>query len=152
MNGKVKTIYELDYQTGKWVKVSCQVKDKFSTFNPKFRPGAGKLYFISGLILLAPEGKPHRAAFLGVQPAEAGDPAAYPEPTDGVKVKVIADLPAAKAGLKSDDVIIEIDGKKIGHWFELTETINKYDAGAEVQIKVRRNEAEMEFKVILGKR
>jgi hypothetical protein len=152
LNGKVKEIYELDYQSGKWIKVVFEVKGEESIFKVSFRPGAGKLYFIPGLMLIAPTGASHTSAFLGIQPAESGDPAAMKDKTDGVRVKVIQDAPAAKFGIQSDDIIIEMDGKKTRNWFELTEIIATHKPDDKVNVKLLRDNKEISLTVTLGAR
>jgi membrane-associated protease RseP (regulator of RpoE activity) len=71
---------------------------------------------------------------------------------DGAFVNdVIDDSPADDAGLRSGDVIYELDGNKIQNSDELTSTLRKYEPGDEVELKALRNGKEKTFAVELGK-
>jgi len=61
------------------------------------------------------------------------------ENEDGVIVeRVYDDLPAAKAGLKVQDVIVEVDGTKVQDQKAFRELLNKKEAGDKVRLKVVR--------------
>jgi len=60
------------------------------------------------------------------------------------------DGPAAAAGIKSGDVITEVDGKKIENALDLSRTIAGKNPDTEVQLKVWRDGAEQDFSVKLG--
>ncbi|MGL4549942.1 MAG: PDZ domain-containing protein [Gemmataceae bacterium] len=63
--------------------------------------------------------------------------------------------PAAKAGLKVDDVILSVAGRKVANAETLIETVQKYKAGEKVTLKVKRNGpngTEDEVDLELGKR
>lgn len=51
--------------------------------------------------------------------------------------------PAYEAGLKKDDVIIEIDGKKISYWDEVTEAVEK--SKGTLKIRIKRKDEIKEF-------
>ena len=95
------------------------------------------------------------SGFLGVQP----DPE-QPEPDDfkawkvegGVRVIPIEGAPAAMAGVKEGDVIIEADGKKVREWTELPESLKGKKPGDKVTLKVLRGKETKEITVTLGKR
>ena len=65
---------------------------------------------------------------------------------------VISGSPAAKAGLQAEDVILEIDGVKIDKDRPLGVLIQKYGVGEAVNLKVRRGEGILSFKVTLEER
>jgi serine protease Do len=72
---------------------------------------------------------------------------------DRCKIKrIVEDTPAAKAGLQPDDVIIELDGKKIGKSEDLSDQLHLKKPNDQVTIKVRRDEETLTMKVTLGKR
>jgi serine protease Do len=60
--------------------------------------------------------------------------------------------PAAKAGLKVDDVVLSIAGKKVLGPERLVNLIQRYKAGDEITIKVKRGDEELELKAKLDKR
>lgn len=62
------------------------------------------------------------------------------------------DSPAAKAGIQAEDIILEVNGKRIGKDSPLTSVISEYEVGATVTLKINRAGKEMELKAALGKR
>jgi serine protease Do len=73
--------------------------------------------------------------------------------TDGSIVgDVTADGPAAKAGIKHGDVILEFDGKKIANSTELRNVVAETAPGSEVTVKVLRDGKEKDLTVTLGER
>lgn len=63
---------------------------------------------------------------------------------------ITAGSPAATAGLKEGDIILEFDGKKISRDNALSKIIADYSPGQTVALKVLRNGNEMSVNVILG--
>lgn len=87
--------------------------------------------------------------FLGVRPGE-GEP-----DVEGLQVgEVVPESPAAKAGLRAQDVIVEFDGKKITDFASLREAVLEKAIGDEVTLKVKRKRGdawrELEMKLTLG--
>ncbi|RKW71971.1 PDZ domain-containing protein [Galactobacter caseinivorans] len=71
--------------------------------------------------------------------------------TTGARVATAtADSPAGKAGVQSGDIIVGVGGKRVVDATDVTATVRSYAAGAEVPVKVKRGDNEMEFKVTLG--
>ena len=71
--------------------------------------------------------------FLGIRPGE-GNP-----DVEGIQiVDVIKDSPAEKAGLKKDDVLIELGGIKITDFESLKEALELRKIGDEVVLKAMR--------------
>jgi Do/DeqQ family serine protease len=69
---------------------------------------------------------------------------------EGVYVAGVTDNGAAKeAGLKSGDVILEIQGKKVNSNAELQESVSRYHPGDIVSVLVKRNSSEKQFSVKL---
>ncbi|SEQ11603.1 regulator of sigma E protease [Lachnospiraceae bacterium RM5] len=65
------------------------------------------------------------------------------------KVDIVSDSPVSKAGLKSEDIIININGTEINSGEELNKFFNKNPlTGDEVNVTVKRDEKEYEFKVV----
>ncbi|NMA74265.1 MAG: Do family serine endopeptidase [Bacteroidales bacterium] len=56
---------------------------------------------------------------------------------------------AANSDLQEDDVIIGIDGKKVGSYADLQETLAKHRPGDKVKVKVIRKKKEKEIDVVL---
>jgi len=63
---------------------------------------------------------------------------------------VVPGSAADKAGLKENDIILEVDGKKITEQDPLYKIIREYNTGDEVQMKVLRDGKEINIKVKLG--
>lgn len=60
--------------------------------------------------------------------------------------------PAEKAGVQAEDIILEIDGKKIDKSVSLVSIISQYSVGDTVSLKINRGGKEILIKVVLGKR
>lgn len=74
------------------------------------------------------------------------------EPDGGAKVTGVSPKGgAAKAGLKRNDVIFELNGKPVAGPTALRESLENYRPGEKVTVKVRRGEEELEYKVTLTK-
>ncbi len=70
---------------------------------------------------------------------------------EGVEVETIQpDSTAAKMGLRSKDVIVEIDGKPIKGIGQLSQAIGRHVAGDKVKLVVERNGASSEYEGDLG--
>lgn len=68
----------------------------------------------------------------------------------GVKIKrVIFGGPAAKAGIRVDDCLIEFDGKKLADTESLFKHMEKTKPGQEVGVKVKRADKELDVKLQL---
>ncbi|TSC59704.1 MAG: hypothetical protein LiPW15_724 [Parcubacteria group bacterium LiPW_15] len=65
---------------------------------------------------------------------------------------IAKDSPAEKAGILAEDIILEVNGKKIDENNSLLALISEYNPGDTVTLKIARGGKEMEFKVVLGKR
>lgn len=72
------------------------------------------------------------------------------EPKGAIISEVMADGPAADAGLKVEDAILQIDSKLIEDSRDLARTIADLPAKVSVDVKVWRNKAEQTVKVKLG--
>jgi S1-C subfamily serine protease len=94
-----------------------------------------------------------RPAFLGVWTRELNDEVKKELGVEADKGAVVADVmphsPAAKAGLKKDDVITEVNGQAIANPEELRTTIQKLEPGKEAAVKVLRGNETREFQVEL---
>ena len=81
---------------------------------------------------------------LKIQDTEAGN---------GVKVlDVDKDSPAEKAGLKKDDVVTEIDGKKVSNTDEVREQLHEQKEKSSYTIKATRNGNAMSFDISIPKK
>src|SRR5690606_10335865 len=72
------------------------------------------------------------------------------EPKGAIISEVMADGPAATAGLKIEDAILSVDDKQIEDSRDLARTIADLPAKSTVDVKVWRNRAEETVKVNLG--
>jgi serine protease Do len=59
--------------------------------------------------------------------------------------------PADKAGIQENDIILEIEGKKISGRNQLADLISTYKSGDEVTVKIYHKGEEKEIKIVLGK-
>ncbi len=73
------------------------------------------------------------------------------EKTDGALVTDVPEGPAKNGGLKSGDVIIEFDGKKIKDTRELVRIVGDSQVGKKVVVKVLRDGKEVSLAVKLGR-
>ena len=69
-----------------------------------------------------------------------------------VVIGVVADSPAAKAGLQKDDVIVRWDGEQIESAIQLSRLRRETPAGRTVRLGISRAGREMEVSVQLGER
>ncbi|HEY4360671.1 MAG TPA: M28 family peptidase [Bryobacteraceae bacterium] len=77
----------------------------------------------------------------------------FDEPPHGVRFADVRDgTPAAKAGLKQGDILIEFDGKDIGNLYDFTYALRAHKPGDEVLVKVLRGSQTIEAKVLLTER
>ncbi len=65
---------------------------------------------------------------------------------------VLADSPAAKAGLKEHDLVTKLDGKEITHGTDLTDLLQKHKVGDSITLTYLRNGKEHECSVTLTER
>ena len=73
--------------------------------------------------------------------------------TKGVLVtEVMRNSPAEKAGIKTGDILIEIDGKAVGDWSAMLETVSNLSPGKMSMVKLMRNGTEKNLQVKIGKR
>jgi hypothetical protein len=77
----------------------------------------------------------------------------FDEPPKGVRFADVRDgTPAAKAGLKAGDILIEFDGKEIGNLYDFTYALRAHKPGDLVTVKVLRGSQTIEAKVLLTER
>jgi len=77
----------------------------------------------------------------------------FDEPPKGVRFADVRDgTPAAKAGLKAGDILIEFDGRDIGNLYDFTYALQSHKSGDEVLVKVLRGSQTIEAKVLLTER
>ncbi len=95
---------------------------------------------------LGKEGTVLEPAFLGVQMDEE-------RTEEGARVvDVVADQPAAKAGVAKDDVVLAIDGQKVRNSFALRFEIGRRRAGDTVKLTVKRGNETKDIEATLGPR
>jgi hypothetical protein len=77
----------------------------------------------------------------------------FGETSKGVRfADVTAGSPAARAGLRAGDTLIEFEGKAVGNLYDLTYALRAHKPGDEVAVKVLRGGETVETKVTLGER
>jgi S1-C subfamily serine protease len=133
-------------------------------------PGAATLLAAVGEIAAHLADDPGRPEFVRAEPATPGPAAAgdsagtgygpwfgsvpdFGETAKGVKfADVTAGSPAAKAGLRTGDTLIEFEGKPVGNLYDFTYALRTHKPGDEVAVKVLRGGETVETKVTLGER
>ena len=103
------------------------------------------------------EGKSVERGFIGVQFKQLTPDVAtsldLPEDTKGVTVEsVVEDSPAAKAGLKPYDVIIEFEGQPVEKSNEFVNRVSMLEPGTKIKLVVLRDGKRRTFDVTLGTR
>jgi len=73
------------------------------------------------------------------------------EPRGALVASVAENSPSQKAGVKSGDIILEFDGKKIKEMKELPVIVAKTEVGKKVKVKIWRNKKEIEKTIVLGR-
>lgn len=77
----------------------------------------------------------------------------HPKDSHGVRIIGVAeDSPAATAGLRADDVMLELAGEKVREYRRVNEIISKRQPGEEIAIKVKRGAKEDLLHVRLASR
>lgn len=65
---------------------------------------------------------------------------------------IIPGSPAEKAGFLAEDIILELNGKRIDQDNPLSLAISRFGVGDSVTLKIQRGEKELSLQVVLGKR
>ena len=73
------------------------------------------------------------------------------EPRGALVASVADGSPSEKGGIKSGDIILEFDGKRINEMSELPKIVAETDVGSTVNVKVWRNKREVVKKITLGR-
>ena len=133
-------------------------------------PAAARLLELVAAVMRDLRDTAERPAFVKVAPAtgHGSDPGGAPvsgygpwfgsvpdfaEGITGVKfADVSAGSPAAKAGLKAGDIMVEFDGKPIQNLYDFTYALRGKKPGDQVNVKVLRNGAPIEETVVLARR
>ncbi len=93
--------------------------------------------------------------YLGVQiqpvTPEIAESLGIKEAQGALVADVQADTPAAKAGIKSGDVVLSVEGQPIKDARELSRRIAGFQPGATVKLNVLRDGKERAFDVVLSK-
>jgi len=90
-----------------------------------------------------PEGGSEFRVYLGTIPD-------YGEEVEGVKLSGVREgSPAASAGLKGGDVIVECAGKKIKNIYDYTYALQEHKVGEEIDLVVLRNRDRITLKATL---
>ena len=94
--------------------------------------------------------------WLGVRIEEVTDQIAsslgLDSPKGAIVTEVFANSPSQKAGVMEEDLILEVDGKKIKNHSHLINTIADFKPGQPVPLKILRGEKELRITVTLGER
>ena len=97
------------------------------------------------------EGREVEYGFLGVRPANIR-PQELLQGQHGVRVQdIVAGTPAARAGLKLDDLITSVGGVPIHNTDGLMLEVGRQPAGARTRLRIERSRQPLEIEVALGK-
>lgn len=92
--------------------------------------------------------------FLGVSiqdvTSDIADSVGLPTARGALVTQPTEDAPAGRAGIRSGDVIVEVDGDAIDDALDLSRTIAEKSPGTEVTVTVWRNGEKMDFNVTLA--
>jgi predicted metalloprotease with PDZ domain len=95
------------------------------------------------------QSQPQRRAYLGAE-VEASPP---DQQQQGVAVEAVSpNGPAARAGLRSGDVITQVGSRTVEDYSDLSRALGHYEPGDRVRVHVQRNGQERTFTVSLGDR
>ena len=101
-------------------------------------------------------GSPVQRGFLGIalqdMNAEKAKALGLKATTGTVVISVVEDSPAEEAGLRSEDVIVEFEGKKILSSNQLRDAVAALKPGTKAEVVVVRDGETKEFTVTLGER
>ena len=82
---------------------------------------------------------------------EIADSVKLDRPRGALVMSVAENSPSDKAGIKSEDIILEFDGKIINEMKELPKIVAETDVGKKVNVKIWRNKREVNKEIILGR-
>ena len=75
-----------------------------------------------------------------------------PEGSGLIAADVMSDSPAAAAGLKAGDILVEFDGVKIDNLYDFTYALRQKRVGDVVEVEVLRDDKPLRAKVQLAER
>jgi len=163
MSFTVKQVPVLFFFSG----LHCDYHKPSDTWDKIDAPDAAKLLGYVGQIAMRLASDPQRPQFQRVveKTAPSGSSSSsgygpnfgsipdFDEPPKGVRFADVRDgTPAAKAGLKAGDILIEFGGKEIGNLYDFTYALQSHKPGDEVLVKVLRGSQTIEAKVLLTER
>ena len=92
--------------------------------------------------------------YLGITASDVDPEAAelYGLPSGALVREVISGSCAQKAGMKTQDIIVDVGGHKVTNLNDLSRALNKFKAGETVTIKVYRSGKEVSLSVVLDER
>jgi len=99
------------------------------------RPGAPRVY-AGDASQKEPEPDPGEAGYHGIVILKGGVVRATPAYVD----RIVPDSPAAKAGLRPDDLILKIDESRVKSWKSFVRLMEHYRAGETVKLTVKRGD------------
>ena len=67
-------------------------------------------------------------------------------------VAIVKDSPAEKAGVKENDVILELNGEKLTEQSDFSDTLQKCKVGEEVELTILRKDKHLKLKTMLEER
>jgi len=117
-------------------------------------PGTGETPVAIGVVSVAARNVSTKGPAISAPPPNSGYLGVSID-TEGAGVKVAQVLPdtaASKAGVKTNDKILAVNGKDIANAEAFMNTLQRMKAGDKVTLKLLRGDKEMELEATLGKR
>ncbi|MFN3603901.1 MAG: trypsin-like peptidase domain-containing protein [Leptonema sp. (in: bacteria)] len=97
-----------------------------------------------------------KRGYIGVQIAPITEDLAnefqIKDKTGVVVIGIVQDSPAAKAGIRIGDIILEANGKELKTPDDLIKIVNELPIGKKVQLKIKRNQTILDLVVIISER
>ncbi len=150
------TIFGIDPETDLALLKVNETMLPFQRFDPQYKsPAVGSWVAVPdttgspisiGVVSVGDRKIPPASGFMGVQLAQAPS-------KNGVKVDlVMPGLPADNAGVKVNDIIIEVNGVKTPNRVKLIEVVSKKRPGSKIDVTVVRDGKNKKVQIVLGDR
>ena len=129
------------------IKMNVRIESSDENGDVVFERSVGSRHFVRSAEFYNKEYRTPTRAFFGVETDQDED---ADEP--GLTIQIIKGSAAHQAGLKTNDIILSIDGQKINAWEDLSRVITSYNAGDVMVVEYSRLGKNAQTAVILTSR